>query len=82
MHASAEQLTAEPARKLLVVSVGQSSAKQHAHEQSGAPHGGGGGGFMHGSTAAWYVATLLSPEGPVTEASTGLAASSATPGHS
>ena len=35
MHALAEQAATEPARKLLVVSVGQSAAKQHAHEQSG-----------------------------------------------
>lgn len=82
MHALAEQPATEPARKLLVVSVGQSAAKQHAHEQSGAPHGGGGGGFMHGSTAAWYTAELLSPEGPETAASAGRASSSALSGHS
>ena len=55
VHASAVQPAAEPARKRLAVSVGQSSATQHAHSQSGAPHGGDGGGFAHSSTAPRYL---------------------------
>ena len=60
MHASGVQPPSRPARKGKTVRSPQLSPLQQLHTQSAEPHGGGGGGWMHGVTSR-TVAVLLSP---------------------